>query len=993
MFTLLFRKMRNTKWMVFCLLIGFIMASAMMSTVPIYMNASLQRMLVKDMEAFQKEYEIYPGAYNTSYRLKMDMEPSAQKEIIDSYNQKSEAKFSELGLSSLSEKKVISGEYMYVKSMEVTAGNPQARFTVVGMSDIADHISIKQGRMFEKGQRDDGVFECIATEKALKTTELAIGSVYEVGDVFHEENSAKIEIVGVFDVKDANDIYWAEGLDSEYTAGVFLDFDTLYEKGIDTGVMNINNAAHNYAIDYAAMDMNGIEDTLEKLKEHKNYFKENSIGFSVPATEILEDYSKRADQLQLVLWLLQIPVILMIIFYLFMVSQLNVEQERNEIAVFKSRGASRTQIMGIYALESLVLGVFTAVIGPFAGLGLCRILGASNGFLEFVNRKSLPVHLTIQAFIYAAIAVAVFFVTTMLPIFPATKTTIVEHKQSKSKKKKHALWEKVCLDFILVGGSVGWLYYHNKTQENLINQGVTDTTATVNPLMFVSSTAFILGLGLFLIRIYPYIIRLIARIGRRVWTPAQYVSLTNIGRSSTGRERFLMLFLVLTVSMGVYFANTARALNRNAEETVTYSMGCDAILKEEWYSSKIEQAQKSVSPTNAAQMSQAGQQQAQEEEEEEEDTETVISYTEPPFERFEKLAGVESAARVFRKDGVSITSSKMNVKQKKTDEDDNKKTREDYLDQDLEKTKSSNSTNKVQLMTIVPSEFAKVCLFEDRLLPVQINNYLNALAEYSPGVILSSSFKDYGLKLGDTVTCTWGANDDFDVTVLAFVDYWPGLSPKKTTKDGSYMDFAIMNFDYVRVVTNVEPYQVWFRLKEGASINDFYKSVDKADIELTEISARSQQIIEKKNDPMLQGMNGALTLGFIIIMIMCIIGFLIYWILSIKSRTLQFGILRAMGMKFREIIAMIIYEQLLVSGVAIFTAMFIGGFTSDLFVPLFQSIFDASSSVPEFVVLPDRGDYIKLYIVIGAMLLTGFIILGRLIRKIKISQALKLGED
>ena len=79
-------------------------------------------------------------------------------------------------------------------------------------------------------------------------------------------------------------------------------------------------------------------------------------------------------------------------------------------------------------------------------------------------------------------------------------------------------------------------------------------------------------------------------------------------------------------------------------------------------------------------------------------------------------------------------------------------------------------------------------------------------------------------------------------------------------------------------------------------------------------------------------MNGALTLVFIIIMVMCIIGFLIYWILSIKSRTLQFGILRAMGMKFREIIMMIVYEQLLVSGVAIFAAIFIGGVTSDLFV-------------------------------------------------------------
>lgn len=100
-----------------------------------------------------------------------------------------------------------------------------------------------------------------------------------------------------------------------------------------------------------------------------------------------------------------------------------------------------------------------------------------------------------------------------------------------------------------------------------------------------------------------------------------------------------------------------------------------------------------------------------------------------------------------------------------------------------------------------------------------------------------------------------------------------------------------------------------------------------------------------------------------------------------------------MGMKYREIIAMIVYEQILVSGVAIFAAIFIGGITSDLFVPLFQSIFDASTQVPEFAVIPDRGDYLKLYAVIGAMLLTAFAVLGRLIGKIKISQALKLGED
>lgn len=211
------------------------------------------------------------------------------------------------------------------------------------------------------------------------------------------------------------------------------------------------------------------------------------------------------------------------------------------------------------------------------------------------------------------------------------------------------------LDVILAGGSFAWLYYYKRTQAKLLDLGITDTTATVNPMMFVASTAFILGLGLFLIRIYPMLIRLISSAGKRFWSPAQYVSLNNIGRSATGRERFLMLFLVLTVSLGVFFANTARALNRNAEETVEYANGADIVLAEEWYSSKTEAAQKRSGPS--ANMG-GGMQQAAEEDT---DTATVVTYTEPVFERFEKLEGVQHAAKVFRRDGVTVKSSKMTV--------------------------------------------------------------------------------------------------------------------------------------------------------------------------------------------------------------------------------------------------------------------------------------------------------------------------------------------
>ncbi|MBQ8377902.1 MAG: FtsX-like permease family protein [Oscillospiraceae bacterium] len=979
MFTLLFRKMRNTKWMVICLLVGFVMASAMMSTIPIYMNASLQRMLVKDMEAFQIENDIYPGLYEAvDSHLEGDT-VSAQLKEIETFHELVIDNYKDLGIPDSYIKSIAIDKSLYVKSIEQVGSTN--RFSVGGMAEIEDHVKIVDGRMFKKGQRDDGVFEVIATEKTLKNIGVTVGTVYEIENIFGKMPSVKIEIVGMFEQKSDNDSYWSEGIDSAYVSTVFMDYDTFVEEAMKTKSFAISQMCERIVMNYPKMDMTNLSEINEKIEAQKQLFAKKGISFKLPAETIFKDYEDRASQLKLILWLLQIPVMLMIVFYLFMVSQLNVEQEKNEIAVFKSRGASSMQIMAIYALESLVLGVATAIIGPFVGLALCQVLGASNGFLEFVNRTALPVRLTLSAFGYALVAVAVFFVTTMVPIFPATKVTIVAHKQSKAKKNKKPLWQKAFFDIILLAGSIAWLYYYNITQENLIKEGLSKATATINPMLFVASTAFILGAGLLVMRIYPLVVRIIYAIGKRFWSPAAYVSLNNIGRSSTGREKFIMTFLILTVSLGIFFANTARALNSNAEDRVRYQAGADVVMSEKWYSSAIDEAQ-SQGPTSMGGVT------VTEPEEEEEDA-SELYYIEPAIERFEELAGVKDVTKVFTRDDAIIRGDTI-AKENKVEEDDRNN---NWGWEQEAQNRTTSTVTEVNVMGVIPAEFAEIAWFRDDLLPTHINNYLNALAKFPSGILLSSSFEDYGVKLGDTVQIKWGKNDYFEATVVAFIDYWPSINPYDKNSKGEYTSFAVMNFDYMRVNTAVEPYDVWIDLEEGATIEEFYKSIEESDIEGEKYIVASQNVISEKNDPMLQGMNGALTLGFIIIMIMCIIGFLIYWILSIKSRTLQFGILRAMGMTYREIIAMIIYEQLLVSGVAIVVAIVIGGIASDLFVPLFQTLYDAIERVPAFVVAPLRSDYLKIYAVVGLMLLGGFFVLYRIIKKIKISQALKLGED
>ena len=52
MFLMVVRKMLNNRWMVLCLLIGITIAVAMVSTVPMYTDGVLQRMLIKDLESY-----------------------------------------------------------------------------------------------------------------------------------------------------------------------------------------------------------------------------------------------------------------------------------------------------------------------------------------------------------------------------------------------------------------------------------------------------------------------------------------------------------------------------------------------------------------------------------------------------------------------------------------------------------------------------------------------------------------------------------------------------------------------------------------------------------------------------------------------------------------------------------------------------------------------------------------------------------------------------
>jgi putative ABC transport system permease protein len=485
-------------------------------------------------------------------------------------------------------------------------------------------------------------------------------------------------------------------------------------------------------------------------------------------------------------------------------------------------------------------------------------------------------------------------------------------------------------------------------QKTVAVTGASALDLQIDPLLFVVPVLFILGVGLLFLRLYPLLLRGVYWLGKRYWPPTLYATLTQLGRTFKNYH-FLVIFIIMTLSVGIFSATSARTINRNAEENILYSTGSDMVLKELWE----DDAPKGRSDEGTAGPA------------EQNNGPVKVNYLEPSFLRFSKLDGIEHAAKVFDRYRSSI----------------------EYNGKYIE---------NVRLMAIDSYDFGKVAWLRSGLMPHHINEYLNLLASSPDMCLISESVsKEYGIQAGDYINLGWTGSTNAVFTVGGVISYWPSWNPNispQNAQDGAPM-LVVANLSYVQNHLGLEPYEVWLKLKPGAKSSQVYESIKKNGIAPLSLTDVPQQIVQVKNSPFHLAINGVLTLGFIISGIICFLGFLIFWILSIKTRTLQFGIFRAMGLSAGKLVSIIVWEQLLTSGVAIFSGLIIGLFSSRFFVPFFQMTFDSYSQVPPFQVISYMDDRLRIYFLTGSMLALGLIILGILISRINISHALKLGED
>lgn len=936
-------KIWGNRGLMACLLVGMVLSSALVSLIPMYARASLQHTFIEELERYQQEEGVYPGTmlgsafFNDNPQLEVIRElksqgrPALQDERVLAMLRERADNLRQLAgwMDGLPERtgldvqaRVYNLATMALR-MQVEGGRSASQVgKLQSLSGLSDNCTLLRGRLPQPG-RADGVLEALATEQALIHLGAEVGQTLSCVPTLDESaQPLRVLVVGTFDLNPDKPYAWSFFKPAGFGDSLLLPEEDLAGM-LEREPMLVASGRFHYAFDYRGMVAGGLAGYVELERQANRELAAWGGTLQVPALAKAAGFRAQERSLTTTLWVLNIPVLVMLALYMTMISGMVVAADASEIALIASRGGSRLLIGRMYLAVGLVLSLGALALGPPLGALLCRVLGASNGFLSFVNRATLPVSLTLEGYAYSLAALAVSVLALVAPAMRQAGHSIVEQKRV-SARRRAPLWQRLFLDVALLAASLG-LYELLTTQP----QWAKAADGQLSPMVFILMPGFVLGGALCFLRVYPLLVRGVYALGRRLWRPPAYLALTRVART-LGSYQYVMVFLTLTVAVGLFSASAARTLNDNQIESLQYHTGADVVLTVSWPRSTASGEQASLSRR----------------------------VQEPSFEPTRTLAGVEAAARVFRRDGVQASAA--------------------------------GSASGVHLMAIDPPDFGRVAGLRAGLLPVHLNYYLNALSNNPQGVLVSPLLlKALGLEQGGWLELSWEGGGRSAFQVVGVVNYFPGWEPLSEAGGNPYL--AVANLNTVQALLGIEPYQSWLKLRAGASSQALYDDIRAKKLQVTAIDDFIQKNLERVTSSAQLSVNGAMTLGFLTSCLVCALGFMLFWQMYLRRNQLQLGLERGMGLTVGQLAGMLVWEQALTCGAALLCGVGLGLAGSLLFVPLFENA--GAVQTPPFRVRMLRRDRLVLYGLFTGLLALCWGYLALKVARMKVAQAIKLGED
>ncbi|MGD9101171.1 MAG: FtsX-like permease family protein, partial [Anaerolineae bacterium] len=820
------------------------------------------------------------------------------------------------------------------------------------VSGLQEHVQLLEGSFPTENQPGEAV-EVLISRKIAETLGLQVGEGYTLFATGVGGAQIPLHIAGVWQPVDPSAPFWFYQPDA---------FDEIFlcSQGAFAGqVVPVLETPVASTVWYQVYDgsrirpahVNGLLENVATVEARVTVLLNNTT-LDISPVPALQSYGESSSVLTLTLTIFSLPVIGLVFYFISLIAGMVVRRGQSEIAIMRSRGITRRQIASIYALEGLLVGGVGLAGGLVLGRWMAQLMSRTRTFLDPAilsptmsptmsadSGEALTIVFTPTAYGYALVGVALTLAALLIPALVAAKHSIVTLRWEQARALLAPFWQRYFLDvLLLVPPLYGW---YQLDRQGTIALGVGSDDPFSNPLLFLVPVLFCFSLGLFLIRLFPLLMRFLAWLVSWLEGMTLLLTLRQLARAATQYMGPLLL-LSLTVSLATFTASMAVTLDDHLWDQVYYQVGADLNLAE--LGESTEEADLLTLP---------GQETTTEEESEDEPQWLFL-----PVSEHLNVPGVQAAARVGDYDATANIGGRQRAG---------------------------------RILGIDRVDFPQAAFFRpDFAYNESLGGLMNRLGVASDSILVSSDFMaGQGLVVGDPLRLNVGAAGEYaDVafTIVGALDLFPTLYPQ----DGP---FFVANLDHIHnALGGTYPYDVWLATADDVPSATLVEGVrDLGLVVVTSQDAR-ETILAEQTRPERQGLFGLLSVGFIAAAVLTVIGFLVYAVVSFQRRFIELGMLRAIGLSVGQMAVFLTGElaALILSGVALGTGL--GVWASSLFIPYFQVGDGKTALVPPFIVQIAWEQLDTIFTVYGVMFVVAVLALAVLLLRMRVFEAVKLGE-
>ncbi len=743
-----------------------------------------------------------------------------------------------------------------------------------------------------------------------------------------------IRIAGIWRPRDEESEYWF------YRPNVFKDILLINEETYRTRLAPYTESEVNLAVWYLVSDGSSVNTSRvdELIRRHND--TEKIADQYLPGTYIqaspeeeLRPYQRIVTVLTLTLTVFSLPIVILLIIFLVMLVGLVVDGQRNETAVLRSRGTSPFQVVGLTTVEGIIMGVIALVVGGLLAIGFTQLIGTTRSFMDFRwgHHFIVSVPPTIGSTILLAIVFTILI--RVVPTIGAARHTIISYKMDQSRLLQRPWWQRLGVDILLLI-LIGYFYYQVVQQGGLIDVegGVRNIEdAYQQPFVFLMPPLTIFALTLFLLRFLAPMLRALAWLIQ--WTNS--VGLLIVTRQlerSPGAYYLPLILLVSTISLGIYTASFARTIDRYLYEQQYYKVSADVSVR--------------VFSQNPASLPGGG----------------GGGGDAPPaymhISEFTSMPFVEGATRIG-----------------------------EYT----AKARLTSGSVEGRFVGVDRADLGPVVFWRPDFAAIRLGYLTNALALQQDAVLVSREFMETrALDVGDLLELdVRSGGDTFKVNlqIVGALEYFPRWYPEE---DGALF---VGNLDYLFEQAQLElAHRVIMRVEPDFDQRAFSRALFDRGAAGVLIDEPVTRINREQARPERQGLFGLLSIGFITSSLATMIGFLLYTIFSYRRRYVELGILRAIGLSQTSMIVSVAWELGLLIIMGLTLGLGIGLVVSALYIPYMQFVSNLEGVVPPYVVTMAWVEIAQIIALFFATFVTIMLILLVILRRMRIFQAVKLGE-